>query len=140
MEERLQRLMDEYTGGVGQFFRCNEEQLNYALKHIGMLREQIGKLFATSLHELVLVHDVIDRLDVAEIVALHLRERRETRWAGWQTRTDYPNVDSALDCFINSRKNNETGQIEMIHRPYQQILPGERTKSTSPLPLSAEKA
>ncbi|HSW62808.1 MAG TPA: adenylyl-sulfate reductase subunit alpha [Dissulfurispiraceae bacterium] len=140
MEERLQRLMDEYAGGVGQFFRCNEEQLNYALKHIGMLREQVGKLFATNLHELVLVHDVIDRLDVAEVLTLHLRERRETRWAGWQTRTDYPEVDPALDCFINSRKNIETGQIEMLRRPYEQILPGERTKSTSPLPLSAEKA
>ena len=140
MEERFQRLMDEYAGGVGQFFKFNEEQLNHALKHIRMMRDQVNRLFATDLHDLVLVHDVIDRLDVAEVVVMHLRERRETRWPGWQTRTDYPDVDPNLDCFINSRKNLKTGEIEMIKRPYEQILPGDRTKAPSPIPLSAEKA
>ena len=140
MEERLQRLMDEYAGGVGQIFKCNEEQLNYALKHIGVMKKQLNKLFATSLHDLVLVHDVVDRLDVAEVVVLHLRERRECRWPGWQTRSDYPEVDPSLDCYINSRKNLNTGEIEMLKRPYQQILPGDRTKAPSPIPLSAEKA
>ncbi|MCX8027430.1 MAG: FAD-binding protein [Thermodesulfovibrionales bacterium] len=140
MEERLQRLMDEYAGGVGQFFKCNEEQLNYALKHIGMMKKQVDKLIATDLHELMLVHDVIDRLDVSEVVVIHLRERRETRWPGWQTRTDYPEVNDEFDCFINSRKNLETGEIEIIKRPYEQILPGDRKKSKSEMPLSAEKA
>ena len=74
MEERFQRLMDEYAGGVGQFFKFNEEQLNYALRHIKMMRGQVNRLFATDLHDLVLVHDVIDRLDVAEVVVMHLRE------------------------------------------------------------------
>jgi adenylylsulfate reductase subunit A len=69
-----------------------------------------------------------------------LRERRECRWPGWQTRTDYPEVDPGLDCFINSRKNPKTGEIEMLKRPYEQILPGDRTKAPSPIPLSAEKA
>lgn len=140
MEERLQRLMDEYAGGVGQFFKCNEEQLDYALKHIRMLKNQVSKLFATGLHDLILVHDVIDRLDVAEVVAMHLKERKESRWPGWQTRTDYPEVDPKLDCFINSRKNLKTGEIEMLKRPYEQVLPGDRTKAPSPIPLSAEKA
>ncbi|MEK6693700.1 MAG: adenylyl-sulfate reductase subunit alpha [Nitrospirota bacterium] len=140
MEERLQRLMDEYAGGVGQFFRCNEKQLNYAIKHIGMMKKQVDKLFAIDLHTLMLVHDVIDRLDVSEVVVMHLRERRETRWPGWQTRTDYPDIDPDLDCFINSRKNQKTGEIEMIKRPYEQILPGDRKEAQSPIPLSAEKA
>jgi len=140
MEERLQRLMDEYAGGVGQFFKCNEEQLNYALKHIRTMKDQVDRLFATDLHNLVLVHDVIDRLDVAEVVVIHMRERRETRWPGWQTRTDYPHINPELDCFVNSRKDLKTGEIEMIKRPYEQILPGNRKKSPSPVPLAAEKA
>jgi adenylylsulfate reductase subunit A len=140
MEERLQRLMDEYAGGVGQFFRCNEKQLNYAIKHIGMMKKQVDKLFAIDLHTLMLVHDVIDRLDVSEVVVMHLRERRETRWPGWQTRTDYSDIDPDLDCFINSRKNQKTREIEMIKRPYEQILPGDRKEAQSPIPLSAEKA
>lgn len=140
MEERLQRLMDEYTGGVGQFFRCNEEQLNYAIKHIKIMKKQVERLFANDLHNLVLVHDVIDRLDVSEVVVMHLRERRETRWPGWQTRTDYPDKNPELDCFINSKKNLSTGEIEMTKRPYEQILPGDRTKASSSVPLSVEKA
>ncbi len=140
MEERLQRLMDEYAGGAGQFFKCNEEQLNYALKHLRIMKEQTDRLFATDLHGLMLVHDVIDRLDVSEVVIMHLRERRETRWPGWQTRTDYPEVDPKLDCFINSKKDPETGGIKMFKRPYEQLLPGERTKAPSAIPLSAEKA
>lgn len=140
MEERLQRLMDEYAGGVGQFFKCNEQQLDYALKHIRIMRKQLNKLFATSLHDLVLVHDVVDRLDVAEVVVMHLKQRKESRWPGWQTRTDYPEVDPGLDCFINSRKNLKSGEIEMFKRPYEQMLPGDRTKAPSPVPLSSEKA
>ncbi len=44
MEERMQRLMDEYAGGTSQFYRTNEERLDYALKHLNMLINQIDFL------------------------------------------------------------------------------------------------
>ena len=47
--------------------------------------------------ELMLAHEVIDRLDVAEVLIHHLKFRRETRWPGWQTRMDYPQIDPDLD-------------------------------------------
>jgi adenylylsulfate reductase subunit A len=128
MEERMQRLMDEYAGGVSQFYRTNEERLDYALKHIKMLREQTCYLFARDLHELMSVHEVIDRLDVAEVLVHHLKFRKETRWPGWQTRADYPNVDQNLDCFVESRRDQKTGEIEIFTRPYVQIIPGDRMK------------
>ena len=40
MKERLQRLMDEYAGGISQFYRTNEERLDYALRHIAVLQSQ----------------------------------------------------------------------------------------------------
>lgn len=90
MKERLQRLMDEYAGGISQFYRTNEERLDYALRHIAVLQSQFRYLRATDSHELMQAMETIDRVDVAEAVVHHLKARKETRWAGWQTRSDYP--------------------------------------------------
>jgi len=126
MEERMQRLMDEYAGGTSQYYRTNEERLDYCLKHLKMLKRDVEFLYANNLHDLMLVHEVVDRLDVAEVVCHHLKFRKETRWQGWQTRADYPDTNPEFDCFVESRLNRETGQIETFTRPYEQIVPGDR--------------
>jgi len=126
MEERMQRLMDEYAGGISQFYRTNEERLDYALKHLNMLYGQVQYLYAKDLHDLMNAHEVIDRLYVAETLVHHLKFRKETRWPGWQTRSDFPDVDPNLDCFVESKRNRETGETEMFTRPYEQIVPGDR--------------
>jgi adenylylsulfate reductase subunit A len=41
---------------------------------------------------------------------------------------DYPETDPKLDCFVESRQEPETGEIKMFTRPYEQIIPGDRTK------------
>jgi len=129
MEERMQRLMDEYAGGTSQFYRTNEERLDYALRHLKMLRDQTQYLYAADLHDLMGAHEVIDRLDVAEVLVHHLKFRKETRWAGWQTRSDYPDSDPNFDCFVESKRNRENGEIETFTRPYEQIVPGDRTQT-----------
>jgi adenylylsulfate reductase subunit A len=127
MRERLQRLMDEYAGGTSQFYRTNEERLEYALKHIAMLQNQFKYLKAADLHELMHCHETMDRVDVAEAVCHHLKARKETRWAGWQTRSDYPERDDdKFDCFVESRRDLKTGTVETFTRPYEQIIPGDR--------------
>lgn len=128
MEERLQRLMDEYAGGISQFYRMNEERLDYALKHVKTLQDQTRYLFAKDLHDLMGAHEVMDRLDVAEVLIHHLKYRKETRWPGWQTRMDYPEPDPSLDCFVETKRDPVTGQIEVFTRPYEQIVPGDRTQ------------
>ncbi|MBI5521570.1 MAG: adenylyl-sulfate reductase subunit alpha [Desulfarculus sp.] len=130
MEERMQRLMDEYAGGTSQFYRTNEERLDYALRHLRMLMGQTGLLTARDLHELMLAHEVIDRLDVAEVLCHHLKHRRETRWPGWQTRSDFPQVDPALDCFVETVRDPATGQVRAFTRPYEQVVPGDRYTPT----------
>lgn len=127
MTERLQRLMDEYAGGVSQFYRTNEERLDYALRHIAMLRSQIRFLRARNLHELMQAMETVDRVDVAEAVVHHLKARKETRWAGWQTRSDYPERDDEhFDCFIESCRDPKTGKVTTFTRPYEQLIPGDR--------------
>jgi adenylylsulfate reductase subunit A len=123
MEERLQRLMDEYAGGVHQFYQLNEERLEVALKHIKTLQSQTEYLFATDLHDLMLVHEVIDRVDLAEVVCHHLKFRKETRWPGWQTRLDYPEKDDEnFNCFVESVRDPESGEVKMFTRPYEKML------------------
>ena len=129
MEERLQRLMDEYAGGVHQFYRMNEERLVHALKHIRKLQDQAEFLHVGDLHGLMGAHEVIDRLNVAEVLVHHLLYRKETRWPGWQTRMDYPEIDPKLDCFVESVRDPKTGEINIFTRPYEQLIPGDRTKA-----------
>jgi len=114
MEERMQRLMDEYAGGTSQFYRTNEERLDYALRHLNILREQTRYLYVGDLHDLMNAHEVIDRLDVAEVLVHHLKGRKETRWKGWQTRSDYPDTDPNFDCFVETRRNRETGESKPL--------------------------
>lgn len=130
MKERLQRLMDEYAGGSSQYYRTNEERLDYALKHIKILQTQFAYLRAHDLHELMQAHETMDRVDVAEAVVHHLKARKETRWQGWQTRSDYPNRDDEhFDCFVESRRDPATGEVTTFTRPYEQLLPGDRYKA-----------
>lgn len=129
MKERLQRLMDEYAGGSSQFYRVNEQQLDYALRHIKILQSQFKHLRAKDLHDLMQANETMDRVDVAEAVVHHLKARKETRWAGWQTRSDYPQRDDEnFDCFVESRRDPVTGEMTTFTRPYEQLLPGDRYK------------
>ena len=129
MKERLQRLMDEYAGGSSQFYRVNEQQLDYALRHIKILQSQFKHLRARDLHDLMQANETMDRVDVAEAVVHHLKARKETRWAGWQTRSDYPQRDDEnFDCFVESRRDPATGEMTTFTRPYEQLLPGDRYK------------
>lgn len=123
MKERLQRLMDEYAGGVSQFYRTNEERLDYCLKHIKMLQGQFAFLRADTLHALMQAHETMDRVDVAEAVTFHLKARKETRWPGWQTRSDYPaRDDEHFNCFVESTRDPLTGKVHTFTRPYERIL------------------
>lgn len=122
MEERMQRIMDEYAGGVHQFFRMNEHQLLHAQKEIRQLKEQEKYLYCDNFHDLMNIHETIDRLDVAEVLIEHLLYRRETRWPAWQTRTDFPDKDETFNCFVNSVRNPETGEIKVFKRPYEQLV------------------
>jgi adenylylsulfate reductase subunit A len=129
MEERLQKIMDQYAGGIATFYELNEERLEVARRQIKRLRNQMQYLVADNLHELMLCHEVIDRIDLAEAVVEHLIYREETRWPCFQTRLDYPDRDDTNWLkFVNSRRNPKTGELELLTRPYHQIVAGDRYK------------
>jgi adenylylsulfate reductase subunit A len=129
MEVRLQKIMEEYGAGCQTYYEANEERLLVARRRLAGLPTQTHLLVAEDLHQLMKVHEVLDRIDVAQVLVEHMLFRKETRWPGYMKRTDFPELnDTDWLCFVNSRKNRETGEIEAFTRPYEQIVPGDRYK------------
>jgi len=125
MEERLQKTMDEYAGGVSRYYEMNEEELKLALRKIIHLQSQIKYLIAEDYHQLMNCHEVIDRIDVAEVLVHHLLYRKETRWPAYQSRIDYPELnDRKWLKFVNSHYLDN--RVEILERPYRQLVSGDR--------------
>jgi len=121
MEIRLQKIMDEYAGGISRYYEMNEKELLLALRRIRQLKDQLDFLSADDLHQLMNCHEVIDRIEIAEVLIKHLLYRKETRWPAFQSRTDYPEKDDFNWLkFVNSKRVN--GQVKIIERPYQKII------------------
>ncbi|QTL99063.1 adenylyl-sulfate reductase subunit alpha [Iocasia frigidifontis] len=125
MEERLQKIMDEYAGGVSKYYEMNESELLLALNKINHLRSQVKYLIAEDYHQLMNCHEVIDRIDIAAVLIKHLLYRKETRWPAYQSRVDFPNLnDREWLKFVNSRLVDN--EIEIIERPYRKLVSGDR--------------
>ncbi len=129
LEARLQKVMEQYAGGVSTYYEMNEEMLAIARNRLVKLPDEAGQLVADDLHQLMKVHEIVDRIDVAQVLVEHLSYRKETRWPTYHTRSDYPERDDANWLkFVNSVRDTKTGKIEMMCRPYEQIIPGDRYK------------
>lgn len=127
LETRLQKIMEEYAGGASRYYEMNEAQLLLARQHLAKLPGELDLLEAVDLHDLMKVHEAIDRIDVAQVLVEHLLFRRETRWPGYQTRVDYPERDDENWLkFVNSRRDPKSGKTEMLTRPYVQSVTGDR--------------
>ncbi len=117
LEERLQKIMDEYAGGISSAYGYSQGELELAQMHLERLAEELSELSVESAHDLMLAHEVIDRVLVAQHLVQHMQYRRETRWHCYQERLDFPERDDERwMVFVNSRRSAE-GQIEIIERP-----------------------
>lgn len=91
---RLQKLMDEYAGGVSSQFKTNKPLLEKGLKLMEFLKEDTEKLAAENLHELMRCWENIQRMWQAEAHIRTVLYREETRWPGYYYRADTPNIDN----------------------------------------------
>ena len=121
---RLQKIMDEYVGGVSAQFATNKAYLDKALELLGMLKEDSEKLAAKDLHELLRVWENVQRLWQAEAHTRTILFREETRWPGYYRRTDFPTMDEDnWHCFANCKWEPKTQEWEMIKRPMLHVYP-----------------
>ncbi len=106
LEEGMQKVMDEYAGGISVHYQYNEKQLNLADEKIDKLLELTNQIAALDMHELLFAYELKDRLLVCKALIAHLRSRKETRWHSFNENLDYPKTDKNYFKYINSRMEN----------------------------------
>jgi adenylylsulfate reductase subunit A len=120
---RLEKIMDEYGGGVSANYTTNRTMLERGLHHLSMLKADLEQLAATDLHQLLRAWELQHRVWTSEAVLRHTLFREETRWPGYYYRADFPRVDDERwKCFVNSVYEPATGEWRLFTRPYQPIL------------------
>ncbi len=114
-EEAMQKIMDEYAGGIRCDYRYNEAGLETASDRLKSVRKLADKLKAEDMYGLLKIYELRDRLTVAEALIAHLYARKETRWHIFGENADHPEKDEKYSCYVNSVL--EDGKIRIIYRP-----------------------
>ena len=114
LEEAMQKVMDEYAGGISTHYQYNEKQLKLANEKIDQLIALADQLAAGNMHELLFVYELKERLIVCKSLIAHLRGRKETRWHSFNENLDYPETDENYFKYVNSRLVD--GKIQIILR------------------------
>lgn len=114
LEEAMQKVMDQYAGGISTHYQFNEKQLTLAKEKIDHLIELSQDIGAKDMHELMFVYELKERLTVCLSVIAHLKARKETRWHSFAENLDYPQKSDAWLKYVNSRM--EDGKLKIIFR------------------------
>ena len=108
LEEAMQKVMDEYAGGISVNYQYNEKQLKLGEEKILEITKLTRYLNASDMHELMFVYELLERLVVCRSVIAHLGFRKETRWHSFQENLDFPGSDEAYHKFVNSTMKDGT--------------------------------
>ncbi len=118
---RLQKIMDEYAGGVTAQFTTSQSNLEKALELLAFLKEDSEHLAASDLHELMRCWENVHRMWQAEAHVRTIMFREETRWPGYYFRSDTPKINEDWRVFVNCKVDPSSGEWEMIKRPIHTI-------------------
>ena len=112
----MQKVMDDYAGGIRSGYRYNEQQLALAREKISGVEGLSGALTAQDTDDLLRIYELKDRLTVCQVLIAHLEARKETRWPGFGVNTDHPEANPEWqDRYVNSRMTD--GEVEILYRP-----------------------
>ena len=114
LEEAMQKIMDQYAGGIGTDYRYSETSLAKADEKIAALLPVVDTLAAADTYELMQIYELRERLIVCRAVIAHLAARKETRWHSFGENTDYPEQSEDWMKYVNSRMEN--GEIKILYR------------------------
>ena len=115
---RLQKIMDEYVGGVTAQFTTSKAMLDRALELLEFLSEDSENLAAEDLHELMRCWENVQRMWQAEVHTHTVMFREETRWPGYYFRSDFPTMDEDnWKCFVNATRDRASGEWKMTKEP-----------------------
>ncbi len=115
LEEAMQKVMDEYAGGIHTDYRYNASRLQLADEKIQHLEGLLPSLAASGMYELMKIYELRERLTVCRALIAHLLARHETRWHTFGENADYPEQSAEGLCYINSRL--EDGTFHIYRKP-----------------------
>ncbi|MFC1989882.1 adenylyl-sulfate reductase subunit alpha [Chloroflexota bacterium] len=120
---RLQKIMDEYAGGISTMFSTNKPYLEKGMELLDFLKEDSEKLAAEDLHELTRCWENIHRMWQAEAHVRSVLFREETRWPGYYFRADMPKMDDKnWKVFVNCKWDPKADKWEVFTKPILQIV------------------
>lgn len=121
--QRLQKLMDEYAGGVTVQYMTNDKLLNMGLHKLKILEEDLEKVGAEDIHQLLRAWELKHRHRTSECVVQHTLFREETRWPGYYYRGDKMKLDDKnWHVLTTSQRNRTTGEYKMEKQPLYHLV------------------
>ncbi|NTV94064.1 MAG: adenylyl-sulfate reductase subunit alpha [Thiobacillus sp.] len=121
--QRLEKIMDEYGGGIGTQYMTSAAMLDRGLELLAMLKEDLAHIGAENLHQLQRAWELSHRVWTSESVLRHTLFRQETRWPGYYYRGDYPRLDDAdWHVFTASRYDARSGEWQLDKLPVHHII------------------
>jgi len=119
---RLQKIMDEYAGGVSSQFKTSGKLLERGMELLEKLKSDADAMGAENLHELMRGWENVHRMYQAEAHMRSIMFREETRWPGYYFRADKPAIDNEnWLAFVNCKYDKTTGEWTMIKKPVKYI-------------------
>lgn len=122
VENGMQKIMDEYAGGISSNYGFNEEKLLIARKYIKDIEKNLLRLKIKDYREFIKYYELKDKLLIARTLIEHLLYRKETRWKSYQENLSYPNLDNEnWFKFVNSIYDIEKDEIKIIERNHKKL-------------------
>ncbi|HMK61835.1 MAG TPA: adenylyl-sulfate reductase subunit alpha [Dissulfurispiraceae bacterium] len=123
LQARLQKIADEYFGGISTWYMTSKTMLDEGLKLLDMLKEDANKMAAANLHELMRCWENYHRILSVEAHARHILFREESRYPGYYYRGDFLAInDKDWKCFVNSKYDAENNKWEIKKVPYVELF------------------
>ena len=121
--QRLEKIMDEYIGGIGSNYMTNEPLLKRGIELLDMLEEDLEHIGAEDYHQLMRTWELKHRALTSLSVAHHTLYRKETRWPGYYYRGDHMKLDDEnWHVLTLSRRDPESGEWNMEKAPVYHIV------------------
>ncbi len=121
--QRLEKIMDEYAGGISNNYMTNEPMLLRGLHLLHTLQEDLNCIGAEDLHQLQRAWELAHRVIASESVVRHTLFREETRWPGYYYRGDHMKLDDDnWHVLTLSRRDPESGEWTMEKAPVYHIV------------------
>ena len=123
MAMRLMKMTNEYGAGTGTFYMTNGKSLENLMDLFEMFREDLEKIAAADLHELLRAWEIIHRLYTVQAHTRHIQYREESRFPGFYYRGDFMGQnDEEWFCFVNSSYDKKTNEWTLKKEPYVKII------------------